>query len=85
MARGTEFDIKALKENLTELKERVEYLEQEEEPSLGIKNRIKQKTSEAEDWLENKIRENPLKKTGMAFGVGIAAGVLLSLLIHRNR
>jgi ElaB/YqjD/DUF883 family membrane-anchored ribosome-binding protein len=70
-------DIEGLKENLVELKDRIEEIEN----SFGQK--VKEKAMQAERKVENTIGEKPIQSVGMAFGAGMVAGMIASAMMRR--
>lgn len=72
------FDAEALKDNLVELKERMEEIEH----NLG--SDIKKKAIAAEKKAEHTIEEHPISSLGAAFGAGILAGAIATALMNRK-
>jgi ElaB/YqjD/DUF883 family membrane-anchored ribosome-binding protein len=54
----------------------------------GMKEKLsaaKEKIVDLEQNFERKIEDNPIKSVAIAFGVGVLAGAIVTMLVKRNR
>jgi ElaB/YqjD/DUF883 family membrane-anchored ribosome-binding protein len=72
------FNPDALKENIAELKEKIQNLES------NFKEDMQEKTREMKKKAERKIEDNPFQSVGIAFGSGLALGALAVALMRRK-
>ncbi len=72
------FNPDALKQNISELKEKIQVLES------NFKEKMQEKTREIKRNAERKIEDNPLQSVGIAFGAGLVLGALAVALMRKK-